>query len=408
MEETVRSRFNQILVRHYERLTGTTNVTGGLPLSLDNIGCLILFGGRELEMSDITSEVSERYTMEEFLKEVSDAGMETAEHFETVMQDLLQRKFIEHRPDGHIHGYSETKETARTLNRIFPKMQGINLLAYIWQTIAEVESGRTDLESALSRFDQTLNNHGVVPPKPKIPVIKKETEKPAAPEKKEPGLSRRGSRIIRDYVVTEAPARSVPSVAKPDRQGPAAGQAKTEEKPEIKVSEIDQKIQAETEAMKQKIAELERAIAAEKEKQTPAAAVVAEPVKKEEPAGVVEEAGTQESVAVDDEVARKIAAFEKELALVCPICKTGILQEKSTAAGKIFYTCASEGCNFISWGRPHNINCPRCKNPFLIEATDAAGQAILRCPRATCQHRQPLNAAPGVKVVRKRIVRRPK
>jgi len=103
-----------------------------------------------------------------------------------------------------------------------------------------------------------------------------------------------------------------------------------------------------------------------------------------------------------------IAAFEKELALSCPLCKTGILQEKSTAAGKIFYTCATENCNFISWGKPHHIQCARCKNPFLIEATDSAGQMVLRCPRATCQHRQSLNAGSGVRVVRKRLVRRPR
>ena len=416
MEETVRVRFNQVLLSHYERLTGTVNVAGGLPLSLDNIGCLILFGGRELEVCDYTSEISERYTMEEFLKEVRDAGIETDEHFQTAMHDLTQRKYIEQLPDGHIHGYSDARETARVLNEIFPKMQGVNLLAYIWQMIAEITSGRTDLESALSRFDQTLNNHGVILPKPKIPVIKRAPEKPTAPEKKEPEISRRGSRIIRNYVVSETIAQPMPSAskqvgpplashAKTDRDA-ASDREETEEKAERTASEIDQKIQTETEAMKQKIAELEKAIAAGKEKQAPAAEAP-QPEKKEAAAGVVEAAGPRESVAVDDEVAKKIAAFEKELALSCPICKTGVLEEKSTAAGKLFYTCATENCNFISWGKPHHVQCARCKNPFLIEATDAAGQTVLRCPRATCQYRQALNAGSGVRVVRKRLVRRP-
>jgi hypothetical protein len=431
MEETVRSQFNQILVSHYERLTGSINTVGGLPLNLDNIACLIIFGGRELEMSDIYSEISERYTMDEFLKEVKDAGIEAEEHFQTAMQDLIQRKYIEQRPDGHVHGYSETKETARILNNIFPKMQGLSLLAYIWQTIAEVTSGRTDLESALSRFDQTLQNHGVFPPKPKIPVITKEPEKPIVSEKKETGPSRRSS-IIRNYVVSETSVSSIPSILKPVGPAPARHQTdadrnggssreqvsstnrrENEEKPGVKVNEIDQNIQAETEAMKQKIAELESMIAAvEKEKQD-AAPETAAPVKEEEPAEVENKEDIRgESVPIDDEVARKIAAFEKELALVCPICKTGILKEQSTAAGKIFYSCETEKCNFISWGRPHNIPCARCKNPFLVEVSDAAGQTILRCPRATCQHRQALNAGVGVgggvKVVRKRLVRRPK
>jgi hypothetical protein len=162
----------------------------------------------------------------------------------------------------------------------------------------------------------------------------------------------------------------------------------------------------EAEAMRQKIAELERSIAA-KEKQQSAPAVTELP-EKEKTAAVSAGNNAEEGAPVDDDdIARKIADFEKELALICPICKTGVLQEKSTAAGKIFYSCEAEGCNFISWGRPHNIECARCKNPFLIEVTDAAGQTILRCPRATCQHRQPLSSG-GVKVVRKRLVRRKK
>jgi hypothetical protein len=425
MEETVRVRFNQILVSHYKRLTGTVNVAGGLPLSLDNIGCLVLFGGRELDLSDITSDISDRYTMEEFLEEVRDAGIETDEHFQTAMQDLIQKKYIEQRPEGHIHGYSDAKETARILNRIFPDMQGLNLMAYIWQTIAEVTGGRIDLESALSRFDQTLNNHGVVPAKQKIPAIRKGPEKPAFPERKEPEMSRRGSRIIRDYVVSETSARLIPAASrtvcpppasppKTDRDAAAekahlapAVSGEAEAKLDREGIGVDQNMQAETAAMKQRIAELEKTIAAEKEKQA-SAAEVAPPEKKEEAAGVVAAVDTRERVVVDDEVAEKIAAFEKELALSCPLCKTGILREKSTAAGKIFYTCATENCNFISWGKPHHIECSRCKNPFLIEATDAAGQTVLRCPRATCQHRQPLNAGSGVRVVRKRLVRRPR
>ena len=415
MEEIVRNQFNQILARHYERLTGSKNAAGGLPLTMDNIVFFILVGGRELEMSDYTSEVSDRYTMDEFLVEVKETGIEVDEHFQAAMQELVQKKYIDPRPDGHVHGYQDCKETARMLNRVFPKMQGINLLAYLWQTIAEIASGRTDLEAAFSRFDQTLNNQGLVPPKPKIPVItpppKPRAETPVA-EKKDTGISRSGSRIIRDYVISEAPAKAAPPAQKPvapvlagNREEIARGSepAKKEAPAEAhKEAEIDQKIQQEAAAMKQKIAELEKAIAAAEEEKKQATASEAEaPVAPEEPA----ENDTGASDQGDDEIAKKIAAFEKELALVCPICKTGILQEKSTGAGKVFYACESKSCNFISWGRPHNIPCARCKNPFLVEVTDAAGQTILRCPRATCQHRQALNPQ-GVKVVRKRLVRR--
>lgn len=416
MEEIIKAQFNQLFIKHYERLTGSKNAVGGLPFTLDKIACLILLGGRELEMSDVMSEVSDRYTMEEFLQEIKDTGIEANEQFQAALQEMMQRKYIEHRPDGHIHGFQDTKDTAKMLNRIFPKMSGINLLAYLWQTVLEATSGRTNWEDALSRFDQTMNNHGVPLPKPKIPVITP-TPKPQAPpppppppppveEKKEAKTSRR-STIIRDYVVAETPPKPAPPAPKPVVPTPVESrqEAPAEAKKE---TEIDKKNLEEAEAMKQKIAELEKAIAAAALEKQPPPPEAAEPIKEEEPSEAVVESKAEEIDLVDDEIAKKIAAFEKELALVCPICKTGVLKEKSTAAGKIFYACEAENCNFISWGKPHNIQCVRCKNPFLVEITDAAGQIILKCPRATCQHRQPLSSGggAGVKLVRKRVVRR--
>lgn len=412
--EGIVDQFNQIFVRHYERLTGSKNAPGGLPLVLDNIVFFIIFGARELEMADYTSEVSERYTQDEFLAEVREMGIPEDERFSKAMQELVEKKYIEPLPDGHIYGYQDCKETARILNRVFPKMQGINLLAYIWQTIGETGSGRTDLESALSRFDQTLNSHGVLPPKPKIPVVApQQNPGPASRvnEKKEAGLNRR-SNIIRDYVVAQAPVNSLPAAIESDSPVATdnnAGSIGNREPASGEVysvipgnAAIDQSIQEEALLLKQKIAELERSIA---ESQKPKEAFPAEAVTANEEDSLENAAKSGEGTPEDEEIADKIAAFEKELALVCPVCKTGVLQEKTTAAGKVFYACASKNCNFISWGKPHNIPCARCKNPFLIEAADAAGQTILRCPRATCQHRQALTPQ-GVKVVRRRVVRR--
>ncbi len=405
MDNLARDQFNRIIASHYERLTGTKNAAGGLPLTLDNICFFVLFGGRELEISDITSEVSQRYTMNEFLQEIEDAGIARDENFQQTMQELLQKKYIEERPDGQIYAYQDSKETARMLNRIFPKMQGLNLLAYLWQTITEVKSGRTDLESALLRVDQTLHRQGVLLPKPKIPAITSPPQVREQSEKRESGLSRRSSRIIRDYVVSANPAGTKPVARKSTKPVPT-DDSTVAANPEDKEKEIADKIRAETEAMKQKIAELKKTIAvAEKMKQENPFEVS---MPKEQGMPSENAAGSRDAgknISADEEIAQKIATFEKELALVCPVCKTGALQEKTTAAGKIFYECTSGKCNFISWGKPHNIQCARCRNPFLVEVTDTAGQTILRCPRAACQYRQALNPG-GVKVVRKRLVRR--
>lgn len=398
MDETARSQFNLLLIKHLERLTGSPKAIGKLPYSIDNIGILIILGGREIEILDFYSEVTDRYSMEEFLKEAKDTGIEDDEHFQAALQEMIEKKYVDLRPDGHVYGCQDSKNTAQLLNKIFPRMQGINLLAYIWQTIGEFTSGRTSLEDALSRFDQTMNIHGVAPAKPKIPTLTLDDVKTKpvaeAEEEKKPAWSySKGSPIIRNYVVKGAhpETKAIP-------REPAAPASRVETKPVVE-DKYD-----ETAVLRQSIAELEKRLflqEQDKKEEIPAA-----------PKENNEDAVIPVDNMVDDMVAEKIAAFEKALALKCPLCKTGILQEKSTAAGKIFYACKSEGCNFISWGKPHYLECKICKNPFLVEVTDSNDQMILRCPRATCHYHQALNAVPvgtppkGVKVVRKRLVRR--
>jgi len=399
MRDELKQQFEQIFVRHYERLANATQSVGGLPLTLENIVCFILFGGRELDIEDVYGDVSERYNMETFMADAREAGVETEEHLKNAVSGMLEKKFLHLQPDNHFYAYQATRETARLFNRVYPKMQGINMLAYIGQTLQEVESGRVDEESALSRFDQTLQKQGVPLPKPKIPVIKP-TPAPQNAEESKPA----SPRIIRDYVVTssvkakaeketmpqEAPAAETgPASPLPDEVEslPAGERQRHGEIPEPPPTAGETVLKDETATQAEDEKEARRD---EEDLKSPQVPVVP---------------------ADDEEIAARIAAFEKELALVCPLCKTSALKEQTTAAGKIFYTCTSSQCNFISWGRPHQIPCPRCKNSFMVEVSDAEGQVFLKCPRATCQHRQPLVAAPAApatvrKVVRKRLVRR--
>jgi len=97
-----------------------------------------------------------------------------------------------------------------------------------------------------------------------------------------------------------------------------------------------------------------------------------------------------ETIRADDLIERQIAAFEQDLAMVCPVCTTGKVKAEQTAKGKLFYMCSSKNCVFVSWGKPYHNVCPQCRNPFLIESTERDGKTILRCPRATCRHRQKL------------------
>jgi hypothetical protein len=391
MEEALKLQFEQIFVKHYERLTTSQQSVGGLSFTLDNIICFILLGGRELAIEDIYGDVSERYSMETFITDTREAGLEMDEHLQKTVSDMVAKKFLHLQADGHFYSYQATRDTARMFNKIYPNMQGMSMLAYIGQTIQEVETGRVDLETALSRFDQTLQKQGVPLPKAKIPVIAPPPKPIVAPQKVEE-LKHSSSKIFRDYVVTNTTVKA--KVEKPLMPDDLVFEPPVEVSPEPRAPEPETPIES-------------NAIKAHSEpevEKAPVAPPTVEP--KEEPAP------EEPEVVDDDAIAAKIAAFEKELALVCPSCKTSVLKEEKTAGGKLFYSCTSDKCNFISWGRPHQIPCPRCKNPFMVEVADNEGNMILKCPRATCQHRQAMTAtappaAGGVKkVVRKRLVRR--
>lgn len=390
MDESIKHHFEDIFTNHYERLTNSRQSMGGLPFTLENIVCFILFGGRELDIEDVYGDVNERYTMETFMADAKEAGIETNEALYKAISDMVAQKFLYLQPDNHFYSYQATRETARMLNRIYPKMKGISMLAYLGQTIQEMESGRIADKTALSRFDQILESHGVPLPKPKIPRIAPTLSKPSSAvlKKGEEKKTAPGSKIIRDYVLSPSGVmakieKSVPD-NRPDSQAAAEFVAPPFE-PEPSPDIYSQQKQDYTTAP-----------AAPPQA---AAAPAPEPLPEESEPAVVN----------DDEIAAKIADFEQKLALVCPICKTGTLKDEKTAAGKPFYSCTSNACNFISWGRPHQIACARCKNSFMVEDEDRSGQVFLKCPRATCQYRQPLTAAAAPvakKVVRKRLVRR--
>jgi hypothetical protein len=121
-----------------------------------------------------------------------------------------------------------------------------------------------------------------------------------------------------------------------------------------------------------------------------------------------EQPANPDELAMED-IDQRVAEFEKDLAMQCPMCRASQFVAETTALGKTFYKCNRKNCNFISWGMPHHKNCPQCNNSFLIETTDRAGARLLKCPRATCSYRQPFpedSNDEAVKKSRKKVVRR--
>jgi hypothetical protein len=447
MKDILRSQFDEIIGRNFERLTGTRQGIGGLPLNIATIGCFILLGGREIEIENSPTDAAERYTRETFLHEAAGLGVEPDEYLETGLRDMIKRGYFEVDSEGRIIAQESTMAMTRVLDRIFPKMTGINLLAYIGQTVEEAMTGRTDMESATSRFDQTLKHQGLPFSAQKSPNASLSMNIDATPTEQENRMSReeilaelysraktpepdlsantRPNRILAGGGVLRSVNRDdiLPKEENPpdilgdtDAEGREAqvetvGSVADAPAPSVNTRDMGDEIEIKSTAEELGVSGVEEA-AAEIEQRTPAIPRDSSPnderaelIQGKEEDESVDDGGQEEGPIDDDAIADKIAAFEKDLSFTCPICKTNLLKEQSTATGKKYYTCPSSSCNFISWGKPHHVECRRCKNPFLIEVADASGEIILKCPRATCQHRQGLNPK-LVKVVRKRVVRR--
>jgi bifunctional DNase/RNase len=65
---------------------------------------------------------------------------------------------------------------------------------------------------------------------------------------------------------------------------------------------------------------------------------------------------------------------------------TGILVEKQSGQGKVFYGCDQyPDCTYASWAKPVQLPCPQCEAPLLFRQSDAEGESYLHC--RTCEYR---------------------
>ena len=198
----VRSLFDQTLGQHIERLLGTRYGIGALPINLATISCLLLLAERETEINSLPSNPSERYTHETLLSELAEIGLDPDEDLKMALQDIIQKGYIDVDVDGAFSAKKPTISMAQLLDSAFPKMPGMNLVAYFVQTVEEAQSGRKDLDSAISQFDQVLQMQGVPlseqktrpkPEKPPKPPVTRETK----PKKiAKPRISRSEPKII--------------------------------------------------------------------------------------------------------------------------------------------------------------------------------------------------------------------
>jgi len=535
----IRQHFDDALIEQMARLLGKNRLPAHLPLNFLNVSFLVLMSEQQANEEKHFSAPEDRYTRETLFQELSEIGLDSAVAYAAMLEQMLQLEYLHLDAGGLIAGNEPALQVAQQIDSILPQMPGLNLIAYIAQTIDEAVSGRKDLADAVDQFNQTLVQQGIPVGKRKPQTVGQKTATSAAgasigrssSEQKDPkGNSRLSAndynslqhafqkhaessantserRIISSYgsqekidvkVVSfgapppEAETTVVEKIAAetflgeeisgemlatepedgasedrgPEDGAPEAGGRKAEDgSPEDGAAEdgatedrapedgapeaggrktedgVTEDRAPEDGATEDRAPEDELPEDGDTEDGAPEAGE-----RKAEIGGQLSEVGDLESgdgsgdgdkpaaaeedtdVAEPDDgvIESRINAFEENLSMQCPICKSGEITAEKTIKKKTYFKCLNRACNFISWGKPYHKACPRCNNPFLIEQ-ERKGKTILTCPRSTCDYwqgdpadktdntdaEQPAavnrkNPKPRRRVVKRRVVRRKK
>jgi DNA topoisomerase-1 len=68
---------------------------------------------------------------------------------------------------------------------------------------------------------------------------------------------------------------------------------------------------------------------------------------------------------------------KKETGIGCPLGCGGMILERKTKRGKIFYGCSRfPKCRFATWDVPLNRPCPQCAKPILLKKTRKSGTTV--------------------------------
>jgi len=420
--------FDQALRDHLERLIGTGYGIGGLELNVATISSLVFLAEQATKEAKGFSSPSERYTVETLLQELNQLGIDPEQDAAGAIREIIDRGYVTINRDGTLCSQKAAITMAQLLDRVFPGMPGLSLVAYFIQIADEARSGRKDLDLAISHFEQTLRLRSAPLKKerPPAPGIGRSAERGPEPA---PSFMA-GPRII--GAPTAAPVdplprrqmeKSTPRVLSSESVGtgveirtvdvadlfhPDTGGLPTAQEPDTPVEPPSVALEEAPETKSEETAQTggarmldevhEEAAPGEELLQSDLGEAAAETELPPEETGEIEPRLSRGPDSpeppvplegVDEAIEKSVAAFEETLAMQCPLCGIGKIETHRTPAAKTYYKCSQKDCLFVSWGKPYHLLCPKCRNPFLVEASDKEGRPILRCPRATCRHWQP-------------------
>lgn len=475
--ESVRKQLDEILAKEITAFIDVDANTALMSFNLATISCIVISVDREREIKEYPDSPPERFNRKTFTSELVDIGLDQDDYLYNAISSVLESGYIRTLPNGEFKAEMPAFMMVGFLDSMFPGMQGLNLIAYVLQINDEVNSGRKNIELAKQSFETTLKTRGVSVTKDRaqeratemvkgghrsVTVQSKQISAKLKKEKlnKLSQLMKSRKQRTEGYqekvkiknLFDKEPSPEEIEAEKQKARKAEEASLKAEElakelaekekrikEAEVAAQELAEKLKALEE--KEKAAEEARANALQAQKKAEAlAAKEQEMAEKEARLLALEEAfklreeeaqkeaeakalaGKQkEATKAQDDIESRIADFEQTLAMPCPVCSNGRVEEKNTDKGKIFYSCDQNDCRFVSWNKPYHFECPLCKNPYLIEFTTPAGTLGLKCPRASCTYSQenllppaqnmaataaPAESAPKKKKLVRRVKRR--
>lgn len=157
----VRSQFDEILVREITSLIEIDSDIAMLTYNLSTIATIIVAVEREREIRNVKHFPPERFTFDTLIKELIELGLSEDDTLLKSVESVNAQGYLTQSPDGKLKAEVSAYTIVGFIDKMFPGMEGIQLIAFVMQMIDEVLSERKSLEDAKASFAQALKKSGV-------------------------------------------------------------------------------------------------------------------------------------------------------------------------------------------------------------------------------------------------------
>ncbi len=442
--DIVRQELDKILALKINGFIDLDMENTTMSFNLGTISAITILVEREREIKQYADSPPERFSLVTLSEELVEIGLEEDEYLQTSIESLMNNGYIGQINNGELKAELPSFMMAAFLDTMFPGMQGINLVAFVLQMNDEVNSGRKSLELAKDSFESTLKSRGVSVTQDQAQKLATDMvtgvqKRSVQTQKISQQLKKNNLKRLSDLMKTRRRSETFTQQMRVQDvfdKGPSreeieameeaarkeAEEARIKEELHQQVAEKTQQLQdtqlaleeaekqseTQLEALEQTRKELDEArqqietleeklsLLDEKEAQIKELEYQRRKLQdelatvREEAARQAEETAAKTAPAqLDDlDIESRIAQFEENLAMTCPLCNEGKLKNNITEKGREYYACSKPDCRFISWEKPYHFACPLCKNPYLTETVSPEGIIGLKCPRASCSYTQ--------------------